>query len=62
VVSAVVGEYVEAVAISAIVLLNAALGVFQERKAEEAMAALQQLAAPEAQVVRDGRRQTDAAC
>jgi Ca2+-transporting ATPase len=58
VVSAVVGEYVEAVAISAIVLLNAALGVFQERKAEEAMAALQQLAAPEAQAVRDGRRQT----
>ncbi len=58
VVSAVVGEYVEAVAISAIVLLNAALGVFQERKAEEAMAALQQLAAPEAQAVRDGHRQT----
>ena len=39
VVSALVGEYVEAIAITAIVLLNAALGVIQERRAEEAMAA-----------------------
>ena len=58
VVSAVVGEYIEAVAIMAIVLLNAALGVIQERRAEEALAALQQLAAPEAQAVRSGHRQT----
>jgi Ca2+-transporting ATPase len=58
VVSAVVGEFVQAVAISAIVLLNAALGIFQERKAEDAMAALQQLTAPEAQAVRGGHRQT----
>ncbi|MFQ5922500.1 MAG: cation-translocating P-type ATPase [Anaerolineales bacterium] len=58
VVSAIVGEFVEAVAIMAIVLLNAALGVVQERRAEDAMAALQKLAAPEAQVVRSGHRQT----
>ena len=58
VVSAVVGEFVQAIAITAIVLLNAALGVVQERRAEEAMAALQKLTAPEAQAVRDGRRQT----
>ncbi len=58
VVSAIVGEFVEAVAIMAIVLLNAALGVVQERRAEEAMAALQDLAAPEAPVVRSGHRQT----
>ncbi len=58
VVSAAVGEFVEAVAIMAIVILNAALGVIQERRAEEALAALQKLAAPEAQVVRSGHRQT----
>ena len=58
VVSAVVGEFVQAIAITAIVLLNAALGVVQERRAEEAMAALQKLTAPEAQAVRDGRRET----
>ena len=58
VVSAVVGEFVQAIAIAAIVLLNAALGVVQERRAEDAMAALQKLTAPEAQAVRGGRRRT----
>jgi P-type Ca2+ transporter type 2C len=56
VVSALLGEAVESLAIMAIVVLNAALGVIQERRAEQALAALRQLAAPEAQVVRDGRR------
>jgi len=51
-------EFVEAIAILAIVALNAALGVFQERKAEEAFAALRKLAAPEAHVLRDGQRLT----
>jgi Ca2+-transporting ATPase len=57
IVSAVLGDTKEAAAILAIVVLNAGLGVVQERLAEEALAALQKLAAPEAQVVRDGRRQ-----
>jgi Ca2+-transporting ATPase len=54
VVSFFLGEYVEAGAIMAIVVLNAVLGVVQESKAEEALAALQKMAAPEARVVRDG--------
>ena len=58
VVSALLGDYVEAGAIMAIVLLNALLGVVQERRAEEAMAALRKLAAPEADIVRDGHRVT----
>ena len=56
-ISALLGDYVEAGAILAIVILNAALGVIQERRAEKALAALRQLAAPEAQVLRDGIRQ-----
>src|SRR4030042_2059360 len=44
-------------AILASVVLNAVLGGLQEHRAEQAMAALRKLAAPEAQVVRDGRRQ-----
>ncbi|MGD8752158.1 MAG: cation-translocating P-type ATPase, partial [Anaerolineales bacterium] len=56
VISALLGDWVEAAAIMAIVFLNAALGVIQERRAEEALAALRQLAAPEANVVRGGHR------
>ncbi|MBN2387656.1 MAG: cation-translocating P-type ATPase [Anaerolineales bacterium] len=49
-------EFIEAGAILAIVVLNAGLGIIQERRAEEALAALKKLAAPEAQVLRDGHR------
>jgi Ca2+-transporting ATPase len=58
VISAILGDYIEAAAIMAIVILNAALGVFQERRAEQALAALRKLAAPDAHVMRDGSRQT----
>ncbi len=55
-ISAVLGEWVDASAILAIVTLNTVMGVVQERRAEEALAALKKLAAPEAQALRDGRR------
>ena len=56
-ISGILGEFIEAAAILAIVALNAALGVVQQRRAEQALAALRKLAAPEAQVIRDGSRQ-----
>jgi Ca2+-transporting ATPase len=58
VISALLGDIEEAAAILAIVILNATLGVIQERRAEQALAALKKLSAPEAQVVRDGQRQS----
>jgi len=57
IISALLGDYLEAAAIMAIVGLNAALGVIQERRAEQALAALRKLAAPDAHVIRDGSRQ-----
>ncbi|MEW5719364.1 MAG: HAD-IC family P-type ATPase, partial [Chloroflexota bacterium] len=58
VVSMFLGEWIDASAIMAIVLLNAVLGVIQESKAEQALAALKKMAAPNAQVIRDGTQQT----
>ena len=55
-ISAVLGEWVEAAAIMTIVVLNAVLGVVQERRAEEALAALKKMASPDANVLREGHR------
>jgi Ca2+-transporting ATPase len=48
----------EAFTILAIVILNAVLGYVQEHRAEQAVAALQAMAAPTARVLRDGTPQT----
>ena len=58
VVSAMMGETVEAIAIVAIVVLNAVMGFAQEFKTERTMEALAQLAAPMATVYRDGTLQS----
>jgi Ca2+-transporting ATPase len=52
--SILLGDFVDAGVILAIVVLNTALGFHQEYQAERAMAALQRLAAPTVRVRRDG--------
>ncbi len=54
VVSAVLGELVDAVAIASIVLINAVIGFLQEAKAEAAVEALKRLSSPRARVLRSG--------
>ena len=48
----------EAIAISAVVLLNAVMGYIQESRAESAVAALRQMAAAQAHVIRDGQQRS----
>ena len=55
------GEWVDAAAIAAIVLLNAAIGFYQELTAAKSIAALQELSAPQAKVRRMGQVNTIAA-
>ena len=54
-VSGLIGEVADAVAIVAILVVNAAVGFVQEYGAQRAMEALRSLAAPAAAVLRDGR-------
>jgi Ca2+-transporting ATPase len=56
-VSVAVGEVLDAIAIGVIVVINAAIGFFQEHRAERAVMALRSMTAPRARVRRDGHIQ-----
>ena len=57
VVSGLLGEWVDTLVIVVIVVLNAVIGFTQARRADQAIAALRQLAAAQAHVLRDGQPQ-----
>lgn len=61
VVSGILGDVTDTLVIMAIVVLNAAIGFTQARRADQAIAALRQLAASRTQVLRDGKPQPIAA-
>ncbi|MFB3164111.1 calcium-translocating P-type ATPase, SERCA-type [Neobacillus sp. 179-J 1A1 HS] len=53
--SGLLGEYIDAIAIIAIVIINGFLGFFQERRAERSLQALKELSAPQVSVLREGQ-------
>ncbi|PLT30123.1 calcium-translocating P-type ATPase, SERCA-type [Peribacillus deserti] len=53
-ISGLLGEYIDAIAIIAIVIVNGILGFYQERRAERSLQALKSLSAPQVHVKRDG--------
>lgn len=58
VVTALLGHWVDAQVILAVVLVNAVIGFLQEGKAENALEAIRDMLAPKASVIRDGHRKT----
>ena len=56
-VSGLLGEYLDAITIIAIILLNGVLGFVQEFRAERSLRALKQLSAPSAKVLRNGKQE-----
>ncbi len=58
IIAGLLGEWVDSIAIMAIVVLNGVIGFSQEEKAERVMEALKRLSAPRAKVLRDGELQT----
>ncbi len=55
IISAFLGELIDSIAIIAIVIINAFIGIYQEINAEKSLKALKKLSSPTTKVIRDGK-------
>lgn len=55
-ITSVLGHLIDTIVILAVVIVNAVIGLAQEGRAEQAMTKIQQMLAPHAAVIRDGKR------
>lgn len=58
IIAGILGEWVDSIAIIAIIILNALLGFFHEYRAEKSLAALRKLVNPTSKIMREGKLQT----
>lgn len=58
IVTALLGHWIDSQIILAVILINAIIGFVQEGKAENALAAIREMLAPKAAIIRDGHRRT----
>lgn len=58
IVTALMGHWIDSQIILAVILINAVIGFLQEGKAENALAAIRDMLAPKAAIIREGHRKT----
>ncbi len=53
--SVLIGDYLEAIAIIAVIFINTAISLYQDKKAEKEVEALKKMLSPQSKVIREGR-------
>jgi Ca2+-transporting ATPase len=57
-----IGDYKDSIVIGVVIILNTVIGYVQEKRAENALESLREMASPNATVVRDGEKQSIPTC
>ncbi len=58
IITIIIGDYKDAAVIGVVIILNTIIGFIQEKRAENALRSLKEMASPNAMVIRDGEKQS----